>query len=765
MLPLRGEYLYPIPEALSPFLVVREPSVGAIEDALARDRRVFVVAQKRPEEEDVKFADLHEVGVEAKIARMLRLPDGTTSVLVEGLARVRAVEPAGETPFLRVAVEPVEDLDEDPAGARERMPSVLRLFERVVQLSDSIPEEAHIRAMNANSPGLMADSVAAALPLSPAAHQRLLETRDVAERLTEVRAVIDREIEMLTMEQEIRENVRADVDAEQREYFLREQLRAITAELGDASTQDAELASMREKLESAAYPAAVRERGLRELDRLNALPHGSPEISMLRNYLEWLTELPWKRRTRDKADVAAAADVLDADHYGLTAVKERLLEYIAVRRLARRSRSPILCFVGPPGVGKTSLGQSIARALNRKFVRVSLGGVRDEAEIRGHRMTYIGSMPGRILQKMREAGTVNPVFMIDEIDKLGLDFRGDPAAALLEVLDPEQNHGFSDHYLELAYDLRHVMFVATANTLDGLPPALVDRMEVIELPGYAEDEKLQIARLFLVPRQLREHGLAPDSLTFDRDALTRIIREYTREAGVRELERSIATVARKRALAWAEGEAGPWVTTPASLASDLGAPRHRYGAAEPEDAVAVATAVFGTPVGSELLPIEVSVSRGKGKVTLTGLLGDVIKESAHAALTFARANADEFGFGDTDFTSLDVHVHVPSGALPKDGPSAGVAIVAALVSALANRKVRHDVTMTGEITLRGRVLPVTQVKEKVLAAHRAGIGTFLLPHSNRQDIDELPDDVRRDLDFVLANTVPDALNHALAAGG
>ncbi len=765
MLPLRGEHLYPIPDALSPFLVVRERSVGAIEDALARDRRVFVVAQKYPEEEDVKFAGLHEVGVEAKIARMLKLPDGTTSVLVEGLARARAVKPAGELPFLRVVVEPVEDLDEDPARSREQMPSVLKRFERVVQLSDSIREEAHIRAMNASSPGLMADSVAAALPLSPAAHQRLLETRDVSERLTEVRAVIDREIEMLTMEQEIRENVRADVDAEQREYFLREQLRAIMTELGDASTQDAEMASTREKLESGAYPVAVRERGLRELDRLNALPHGSPEISMLRNYLEWLTDLPWKRRTRDKTDVGAAAEVLDADHYGLTKVKERLLEYIAVRRLARRSRSPILCFVGPPGVGKTSLGQSIAKALNRKFVRVSLGGVRDEAEIRGHRMTYVGAMPGRILQKMREAGTVNPVFMIDEIDKLGLDFRGDPAAGLLEVLDPEQNQSFSDHYLELAYDLRQVMFVATANTLDGLPPALVDRMEVIELPGYAEDEKLQIAQRFLVPRQLREHGLTPDSLTFDRDALTRIIRQYTREAGVRELERSIATVARKRALARAEGDAGPWVIAAASLPSDLGPPRHRYGVAEPEDAVAVATAVFGTPAGGELLPIEVSITPGEGKVTLTGSLGDVIKESAHAALTFARANADEFGFGDADFTAMDVHVHVPSGALPKDGPSAGVAIVAALVSALANRKVRHDVTMTGEITLRGRLLPVTQIKEKVLAAHRAGIGTFLLPHSNRQDLDELPEDVRRDLHFVLANTVPDALNHALAAGG
>ncbi len=761
VLPLRAESLYPIPETMTPFLVGREGSVSAIEDALARDRRILAVAQRDPNKEEVGFDDLHEMGTEARIIRMLRLPDGTTSVLVHGVRRVRVVSVISEYPIVRVVGQVVEDLDEDPAASLAAMPRVLKLFQRVSKLSDTISEEAQIRAMNAETPGLLADVVAASLELSLDDHQTLLEMRDVAERLDRVRTLLDGEIQVLKLEQEIRESTRNDVDIKQREFYLREQMRAIIKEIGETNAQNAEIATIRERLESGGYPEAVVTRGLKELDRLNALPHGSPETSVLRTYLEWLTELPWRRRSRDKTDVARAEDILNQHHYGLKDVKERLLEYIAVRHLARRSRSPILCFVGPPGVGKTSLGRSIAEALGRTFVRVSLGGVRDEAEIRGHRMTYVGSMPGRILQKMREAGTVNPVFMIDEIDKLGLDFRGDPAAALLEVLDPEQNHTFSDHYLELPFDLSKVMFIATANTLHGLPPALVDRMEVIELPGYVEDEKVAIAEHFLVARQLREHGLSATALQFERETLRRIVQAYTREAGVRELERAIATIARKQTLARAEGREGQPSIRPADVSEYLGPPKYRFGKAESEDAPAVATAVFTTPAGGDLLPIEVSIAEGTGRVTLTGSLGDVIRESAHAAITYARAHADEFGYGSSDFDATDIHVHVPQGALPKEGPASGVAIAAALVSALARRKVRGSAVMTGEITLRGRVLPVSGIKEKVLAAQRAGIETFVLPHGNRQDLDELDADTRRGLDFALAATVDEALAHVL----
>ena len=761
VLPLRAESLYPIPDSMTPFLVGREGSVSAIEDALARDRRILAVAQRQPTKEDVAFDDLHEVGTEAQIIRMLRLPDGTTSVLVHGVRRVRVVSVVSEYPIVRVVGQVVDDLDEDPAISRAAMPRVLKLFQRVARLSDAIPEEALIRAMNAETPGLLADAVAASLNLSLDDHQTLLEMRDVAERLQRVRTLLDEEIQVLKLEQEIRESTRNDVDIKQREFYLREQMRAIIKEIGETNSQNAEVAAIRERLESSAFPDLVAKRGLKELDRLNALPHGSPETSVLRTYLEWLTELPWRRRSKDMTDVARAEAILNQYHHGLKDVKERLLEYIAVRHLARRSRSPILCFVGPPGVGKTSLGRSIAEALGRTFVRVSLGGVRDEAEIRGHRMTYVGSMPGRILQKMREAGTINPVFMIDEIDKLGLDFRGDPAAALLEVLDPEQNHTFSDHYLELPFDLSKVMFIATANTLHGLPPALVDRMEVIELPGYVEDEKVAIAEQFLVSRQLHEHGLDATALQFEREALRRIVRAYTREAGVRELERAIATIARKEALARAEGREGRQVIRPADVPKYLGPPKYRFGSADSDDAYAVATAVFTTPAGGDLLPIEVSIAKGTGEVTLTGSLGDVIQESAHAAITYARAHADDFGYGASNFDAMDIHVHVAQGALPKEGPASGVAIATALISALARRKVRGSAAMTGEITLRGRVLPVTSIKEKVLAAKRAGIETFVLPHGNRQDLDELSADTREGLEFALATTVDEALSHVL----
>ena len=761
VLPLRGETLFPIPDTVNSFVVGREQSLAAIEEALSLDRRVLALSQHDPDAETVSFSDLHEVGTEAKIARVLKLPDGSTSVLAEGIRRVRAVTPVSEHPFVRAIGWVVEELDEAPAEARELMPLTLELFQHVVELNEATPDEAFIRAMNAETPGLLADIVAASLNLVPGTQQELLEIREVSERLRLVHTVLEEEIRVLELERQLRDDVREEVDKDQREFILREQLRTITKELGETNAQNTEISEFREKLEAGRYPEAVIERGLKEIDRLNAMPPGSPEASMVRNYLEWLIELPWKKRTRDNTDIRRAARILDTHHHGLDRVKERLLEYIAVRRLARQSRSPILCFVGPPGVGKTSLGQSIAEALSRKFVRVSLGGVRDEAEIRGHRMTYIGSMPGRILQMMRQAGTVNPVFMIDELDKLGVDFRGDPSAALLEVLDPEQNAAFSDHYLEIPYDLSRVIFIATANSLEGLPPALIDRMEVVELPGYVEDEKLAIAQRFLVPRELDEHGLSANAVQFKRGALTRMIREYTREAGVRGLTRSIAAVARKRALASAEGSDSGWKVRARDLPKVLGPPRFRFGSAETESSIGAAMAVFSTPAGGDLSPVEVSLAQGTGEILLTGLLGSVMKESAHAALTYARACADDSQYHRRNFAELDVHVHVPSGALPKDGPSAGLAVVVALQSALTDTKVRHDLTLTGEITLQGRVLPVGSIKPKVLGAHRAGVRVFVLPQGNRQDLAELPAHVREDMEFIEVACVAEALQSAL----
>ena len=761
VLPLRGETLFPIPDTVHSFIVGRARSVTAIEEALAGDKRVLAIGQQDADLEDVSFSDLHEIGTEANITRMLKLPDGTTSVLVEGIRRIQVVAPISEQPYLRVAGWVVEELDETPKEARNLMAPTLDLFRRVVEVNNSAPEESYIRAMNAETPGLLADIVAASLQLVPGTHQSLLEIREVSERLRLVNTVLKEEQRVLELEEAVRDSVREAVDQDQREFILREQLRTITRELGETNAQNADLDELRERIESGNFPKAVVDRGLKEINRLNTMPQGSPEASMVRAYLEWLTELPWKKRSRDNTDVRHAANILDAHHHGLKRVKERLLEYIAVRRLSRESRSPILCFVGPPGVGKTSLGQSIAEALSRKFVRVSLGGVRDEAEIRGHRMTYVGSMPGRILQMMRKAGTVNPVFMIDEIDKLGMDFRGDPSAALLEVLDPEQNEAFSDHYLEIPYDLGRVIFIATANTLNGLPPALVDRMEVIELHGYVEDEKVAIATRFLVKRELSEHGLEASDLQFERDSLIRIVREYTREAGVRGLTRAIAAVARKRVLARAEHDDSDWIVTANDIPNHLGPPRFRFGSIESAATIAAATTVFSTPSGGDLSLIEVTLADGSGRIELTGLMGDIMQESAHAALTYARTQANNLGYGNLDFSKIDIHVHVPSGSIPKDGPAAGLAISVALISALTRKKVRHNVTFTGEITLHGRVLPVGSIKTKILAAHRAGVRTMLIPRRNRQDLQDLPKYVRQDIRFIETTSVQAALHHGI----
>jgi ATP-dependent Lon protease len=732
-----------------------------------------------------------------------------------------------EEPFVVVEGETVEDSLEKPAGTEALMRAVLGLFDKIVKLSPNLSEESYVAAMNVDEPGWLADLITSTVELNHESRQTILQTVDPVERLQTLSLMLAKELDVLDLKNQIQDRVQSEVDKSQREFYLREQMKAIAQELQDYDPATREANDLRTKIEAAGMPEEVQKKALDELERLQAMPMGMPEVGVIRTYLDWLITLPWNIETRDHLDIKMAGQVLDANHYGLGKVKERILEYMAVRKLAEgKMRSPILCFVGPPGVGKTSLGRSIATALGRKFVRVSLGGIHDEAEIRGHRRTYIGALPGRIIQTMKTAGTVNPVFMMDEIDKVGADFRGDPSAALLEVLDPEQNSAFSDHYLDVPYNLSKVLFIMTANLLDPIPPALLDRMEVIELPGYIEDEKYHIAKQFLVPRQIEEHGLTPAHIKFSDGSIRRLIREYTREAGVRNLEREIGTINRKVAkqvaelmppdeddgrrttddgrlltengqgaielntepldahLVETEGNGGTSDMAPAAppvedasgkkrgrvrarvihdrdLEGYLGAPRFDYGLAEERDEVGVATGVSWTPVGGDTISVEVSLMEGRGGLLLTGQLGDVMKESAQAALTYARSRARQLGIDPTRFEKTDIHVHVPAGAIPKDGPSAGVTLATALVSALTGREVRRDVAMTGEITLRGKVLPIGGLKEKVLAAHRAGIATFVLPRKNEKDLDEIPGKVRRGLRMVSVDDLDAVLTIAL----
>ena len=761
VLPVRGTVLFPVREVMSPLLVSRDVSIAAIEAAMAGDKRILVVAQQDPDKESIAADDLFMVGTQAHVARMLKLPDGTTSVLVEGRRRIRVHEFPQERPYFRGRGSVFSDSPE-PAPATETMSSgMLRLFKKVVDLSEHLPEDVYIRAMNAESPSVLADVVASSMDIPFLQLQELLELEQVSERLQRLHEIVINEIQLLETGKSIESKITAKVEKAQHTYVLKEQMKAITKEIGETDLAAREAQELADRLEQGSYPPAVKERVTKEIDRLNSMPPGAPEINVIRNYVEWILDLPWKKRTRDRLDIATAEQVLNDSHFGLEPVKERILEYLSVRKLARRMRSPVLCLVGPPGVGKTSLGQAIADSMGRKFVRVTLGGVRDEAEIRGHRRTYIGSMPGRILQTMREAGTINPVFMLDEIDKLGIDFRGDPTTALLEVLDPEQNHAFSDHYLEIPYNISNVLFIAAANTLYGLPPALVDRMEVVEIPGYVEDEKVAIAERFVLPRQLREHGLQEQHLKVGKSALQRIIREYTREAGVRSLEREIATVCRRRAFRLAEGGKSPVKLTARSIPKYLGAPKFRFGAAEENDEVATATGVFRTASGGELMPVEVIINEGSGGLMTTGQLGDVMKESIKAAQTYLRSHAADFGIDQRKFDSMDFHVHIPNGGIPKDGSSAGITIATALASALSGRAVRKDTTMTGEITLRGRILRTDGLKEKILAAHRAGLKQFIMPEANARELDDVPDKARRDLNFVLAKHMGEVVEAAL----
>ncbi len=762
VLPVRDTVIFP--HMITPLFVVRERSVRAVNVASLEDLPLIVVTQRDSALDDPEPEDLYTMGTEVNVARMLRMPDGSTSVLVQGQSRVEILEFLQMEPFIiaqaRVLYEPERDDLTTEAFTR----AVLAIFERVVQISRNVPEDAYVLAMNIDEPGWLADLIASTIDLDREERQNLLTLVDPVKRLERLSILLAKELDVLELENQIHTQVQQEVDKSQREYFLREQMKAIQTELGEADIYTQELNELRERLTAMSLPEEVHKKAEKELSRLAAMPPLSPEGSIVRTYLDWILDLPWTEQTEDLQDIKAAAQVLDDSHYGLKKAKERILEYMAVRQLAAdKMRSPILCFVGPPGTGKTSLGKAIAQALGRRFVRVSLGGIRDEAEIRGHRRTYIGALPGRIIQTMRRAETINPVFMLDEIDKVGNDFRGDPSAALLEVLDPEQNLAFSDHYMDVSYDLSKVMFITTANVLHTIPPALQDRMEVIEFPGYIEEEKLGIARQFLIPRQLEEHGLSERPLHFSDAALRLIVREYTYEAGVRNMEREIATICRKVARRVAEDKLVPRQITRVALHKYLGPPRYLESKAEREDEIGVATGVAWTEAGGDLMVVEVVLMEGKGSLTLTGQLGEVMQESAQAALSYARANAETLGISETgyEFDKLDIHIHVPEGAIPKDGPSAGITLATALTSALSLRPVRHDVGMTGEITLRGRVLGIGGFKEKVMAACRAGLKTVIVPEENRRDLIEVPIKVRRNLKFVFVRRMEQVLETAL----
>ncbi|MGE5592697.1 MAG: endopeptidase La [Betaproteobacteria bacterium] len=763
LLPLRGVIVFPYMTV--PLDVGRDRSVAALEDAMMNDRLILLAAQKQAKVNEPTPKEIHEVGTISEVKQLARYPDGTIRVLVEGVQRARITEYTQVDPFYKVRVEPLEVSERMTKETEALMRSVLGYFESYVRVGKKIPTEVLASVQTIEDPGRLADDIAAHLPLRTEDKQKVLEAASPRLRLERLCAILLKEMEILELEKKINSRVRKQMERTQKEYYLREQMKAIQKELGERDDKSQEGEEYREKIAAADLPKEVEERALREVERLEKMPPMAAEAVVVRTYLDWLLALPWTRKTQDRLDIEAAAKVLDEDHYGLEKVKERILEFLAVRQLTSKLKGPILCLVGPPGVGKTSLGKSIARALDRKFVRFSLGGIKDEAEIRGHRRTYVGALPGKIIQAMRQAGSKNPVILLDEVDKMSYDFRGDPSSALLEVLDPEQNFAFGDHYIEIPFDLSDVMFITTANVLHAIPKPLADRMEIISIPGYTEEEKVQIGLHFLVPKQLKENGLERYSIEFTEDAIRTIIRQYTREAGVRGLEREISSIFRKIAKkvvsAPADAGASRVVVGSADVEGYLGIPQYRYGVAESEDRVGVATGLAVTEVGGDILAIEVSVMKGTGKLTLTGKLGDVMKESAQAGFTYIRSRADDLGIDPNFYQDRDVHIHVPEGAIPKDGPSAGIAMATALASALSGRPVRCDIAMTGEITLRGRVLPVGGVKEKVVAAHRAGVFTVVLPGENRKDTEEIPKSVLDDMKLVFVDHMDEVLDVAL----
>jgi len=760
MLPLRGVLVFP-------YMVIhldvgRKKSVNAIEEAMMNNKEIFLATQKEAQTDEPEIDDIYAAGTIAEIRQVLKMPGGTMRVLVEGLHRAEVKGVVFTDPYIRVQVEEFKEDDVEKTPELDAlMRALISEFEQYVRLSKKIPPETVVAVVAIEEPGRLADVIASHLSLRIPDKQRILEARSIPQRLEILCEMLAKEMEVLELERKINIRVRKQMEKTQKEYYLREQMKAIQKELGDKDERAAEVEELRERINNAKLPKEAYEKAYKELERLEKMPPMVAEAVVVRNYLDWLLSLPWSVETKDRLDLKKAQQILDEDHYGLEKPKERILEYLAIRKLAKKMKGPILCLVGPPGVGKTSLGKSVARSLNRKFVRMSLGGIRDEAEIRGHRRTYVGSMPGRVLQGMKQAGSRNPVFLLDEIDKMTMDFRGDPAAALLEVLDPEQNSNFSDHYLETAFDLSKVMFITTANSTHTIPKPLLDRMEVIEISGYTEEDKVHIAMDNLIPKQIKEHGLKEHHITFSEGAIRKIIREYTREAGVRNLEREIASVCRKVARQVVEDPHTMVSVTAGNLSKFLGKPRYRFGVAEKEHQVGVATGLAWTEAGGDILSIEVALLKGKGNLTLTGKLGDVMKESAQAALTYVRSRADELGIPDDIRENYDIHLHVPEGAIPKDGPSAGITIATALASAMSGKLVRKDVAMTGEITLRGRVLPIGGLKEKVLAAHRAGIDTVILPVENEKDLVDIPANVRRKMRFIPVAHMDEVLKETL----
>lgn len=759
LLPLRGLLVFPT--MVLHIDVGRERSIAALEQAMLEDNIIFLATQKEMSTEQPEKGDLQKIGTLAYIKQMLKLPNGTIRVLVEGQERAQWKQYTEEENLTMVEVTTFPDETERTAEQDALMRLLLEHFEKYAKASKKITTETYNTVADIEEPGRLADMVASHLPIKVAGKQEILETFDIDKRLEMLITRLHNEQEVIDLEKRISQRVKKSMEQTQKEFYLREQMKAIQTELGDKDGKSAEIVDLKKRIEEAGMPESTEKTALKELDRYEKLPSAAAESGIIRNYIEWLVTIPWSNSTEDRLDIKYAEEVLDRDHDGLESVKERVLEYLAVQQMTKSLRGPILCLVGPPGVGKTSLAKSIAESLDRKFVRVSLGGVRDESEIRGHRRTYVGAMPGRIIQGMKKASTVNPVFLLDEIDKMSNDFRGDPSSAMLEVLDPEQNNSFSDHYIEETYDLSNVLFIATANDLGSIPGPLRDRMEVITIAGYTEAEKQMIAKNHLAPKQLKEHGLEQSQLTFDDAALLSVVRYYTREAGVRGLERQLASICRKVTKQIVSGEKESVEVTADLVEEYLGKRKFRYGMAETVNQVGVATGLAYTTVGGDTLQIEVSLSAGKGKLQLTGKLGDVMKESAQTALSFVRANAESLGIDPSFHESQDIHIHVPEGAVPKDGPSAGITIATALVSALSKRPIRREVGMTGEITLRGRVLPIGGVKEKTLSAHRAGLKTIILPIDNERDIEDIPESVREELTFKLVSQAEEALEIAL----
>ncbi|HEY3330974.1 MAG TPA: endopeptidase La [Capsulimonadaceae bacterium] len=761
LLPIRDNVYFP--SLIFPLFVGREKSVRALEETLETHRHVLLVTQRQIDLEDPDPSDLYDIGTVSEVLQILKVPDGTMRVMLEGISRFRITKYTQTDPCFIVRGVPIPEDTSKDLEHEALMRSCLGQFENIVNSGRNIPPEAILNVMNIEEPGRLADHICWHLSgLRVEAKQELLETLTAKDRLEQLGMILNKEAEIIEVQKNIRSRVEKEMGDNQREFILREQMKAIQQELGERDERMSEIDEYRLKIEECAMPEVVAERATKELSRLEKMPYAAPDGVIVRTYLDWLTTLPWSKASEDKIDIEEASKTLDADHYGLPKIKDRILEFLAIRKLTGTLKGPILCFVGPPGVGKTSIGRSIAKAIGRKFIRISLGGVRDEAEIRGHRRTYVGALPGRIIQGLKSAGTRNPVFMLDEIDKLASDFRGDPSSALLEALDPEQNNEFSDHYLEVPFDLSDVMFITTANLLDPIPPALRDRMEVISFSGYIEDEKEEIARQFLIPKQIKDHGLTADNLDITEAAVRAVIREHTREAGVRNLERELASVCRKVARKVAEGSQDKVTVDMPEITDYLGRKRYHYGLMEEQDQIGAATGLVYTEFGGDVVSIEVSLLRGKdGRLTLTGQLGDVMKESAQAALSYIRSKARYLDLADDFYERTEIHVHVPAGAVPKDGPSAGITIATALSSALTGRAVRKDVAMTGEITLRGRVLPIGGLKEKVLAAHRAGIRTVLFPAENEKDIDDIPQNVRDDMQLHMVAHMDEVLPLAL----